>query len=247
MAADFWPWQMLQREAAYPVSRLAPLGGHFADYMCGTGSLLEEIRRCRPDLHLVVCDISAPFVDFARSKRPAIPFVCQDALLFAPQAPLDIAICTGGIHHLREPQQVRLMEGVSKQIREGGVFIIGEEVLGAFVSDDERLHAVSTLHDEIRSYFARIATPRCVLEAAESVFYGDLHRIGEYKDTKEGLLSLVGVNFEVEETIHVWPTGQPHHGDIILVCRNAKRGPLRVEPRRISVVEGRAPASLARA
>lgn len=203
------------------VAALAPAGGTVIDYMCGTGSLLARIQLRRPDLRLLGCDISPLFVRFARDRRPHLSIHRCDALTFAPKQVPDIVLCTGGLHHLIEPLQAQMLVRLHETLPPNGLLLLGDEVFGPFVTSDERKVAAHALHCEIHEYFTTTSAPGHIIRAAEAVFEADLLRAGEYKQSKHALTNLIGSIFTIEEIVHVWPTAEPHHGDVIFSCRKS--------------------------
>jgi SAM-dependent methyltransferase len=222
----FWPWGKLLTQAADLISSYAPRGGFLVDYMCGTGFLLNEIARRRPDLSLLGCDINQGYVEYARCKYPRINVVEADARFFQPPRPVSFAICTAGLHHLPRPDQPIFLEKVSNDLVEGGWFLLGEELIRDHENENGRKNAVLELFKELMSYLDKTAAPVDVVEAAANTFVNDWCERGEHKVSRRELERILAARFEIVSIEPIWTDASLELGDWLFLCKGRPDIPL---------------------
>jgi len=217
------PWGKLLRLACAQVAREAPAGGSVIDYMCGTGYLLNSLHALRPDLHLAGCSLD-PFshVTYAQTRLPDLEIRYQDALDYAPASPPDVVVCTGGLHHLPRSVQARFVTKAASELQPAGLFVVGEELIGAYRSEAERRRRVlemTTLH------FTQLldrGAPAQILTGACDRLANDLLERGEYKMSLDDLTGLLAPHFAISVE-SFWPTG-PAVGHVLLLARRREAG-----------------------
>ena len=122
-------------------SYLGPLRGlstplRILDIACGGGDVVRRLARYaeRRKLrwHLAGCDLNPVAVEHARrcasAEKVAAEFFVHDALAGPPPGEYDAIICSLFLHHLEEPQAVRLLELLAQT----------RDVRAIFVSDLNR-------------------------------------------------------------------------------------------------------------
>jgi ubiquinone/menaquinone biosynthesis C-methylase UbiE len=99
---------------ARSVSALAPRGGTVLDVGCGSGGLLLQLARGRPDLTIIGCDLSAPMLAAGRRAIAAAGVtnlkleqrdMIAAARMVAP--PFDVLTCHSALHHLPGRRELR--------------------------------------------------------------------------------------------------------------------------------------------
>ena len=222
---QYWPWGRTISLIENWVVEQAPRGALVVDYMCGCGYLLHGISRRRPDLRLLGNTFDKDWIDFARKRYPEIKIEYADSLEFQPPELVDIAIVTGGIHHLKPSQQPQFVAKVREQINHNGFFVVGEEVIPRHSSNDDRRLGVLKLGNALLSFVIEQHAPDLVLEAAADVIKRDLYCSGEYKVSLWDLKRLIEENFSIERCEVVWPVPETDFGDYFLLCRpNEQKG-----------------------
>lgn len=214
-----WPWQRLLTCCAEIISSHAPKDGTALDYMCGTGRMLNEVRGLRGDLTLVGCDISRPYVSYARRKGGGIRYVASDAVTWRGELEPDIITATAGLHHLPWAKQSRFVEKVARELRPGGLFIIGEEALPRHDDGFTREKSVVELYSAIIPEVLANTPSRDVVRATLEVFANDLLVRGEFKRDLVGWKKMLAPRFKVVETIRIWPARESGFGDYLIVAQ----------------------------
>lgn len=220
---DFWPWGTLLSKTADLVAKITPPRGLVVDLMCGTGYLLHQIHRRRPDLRLCGCDISVPYVQYAQRRYPEANVVVHDALLYRPPGAVSTAICTAGIHHLERDMQPELLKKIADLMADDGQLVVGEELIPEHGDLIGRKLAVIALSSRLLSYATERSAPDAVLEAATDVLCNDLLERGEYKLTLSGVCDLLSRRFRIETQDHIWPADQSDSGDYVFLCHPSSR------------------------
>ena len=216
---DFWPWGKVLAEATKVAVRHAERSSFILDYMCGTGLLLTKILSKRSDLSALGCDISKPYINYARTTYAAAKFACADARSYRPERHPDFVICTAGLHHLSRVDQPRFIEKVSDELRPGGLFLLGEEVIRDYRSESDRKRAVLEMFSELMNFLGRRKPPASVVQAATDMLSNDWCERGEYKTTCKELERMLRPSFEIISAQQIWPGNIDAFGDWLFLCR----------------------------
>lgn len=216
---DYWPWGALLRAVAEWVGVNLPRAASVCDYMCGTGFLLNEISRSRPDLRLSGCSLDTPYIVYGKEHYPRISLEVADALKWKPPFQPDAVICTAGVHHLERIRQPHFISKVASELASGDPFLLGEELIGPYRNEKERRLAVVDLSSKLIRHLLKNEAPSDVVLAAVDVLGNDLFERGEYKITYEETIRLLEPLFIVESIRHFWPEEDSRIGDFLFVCR----------------------------
>lgn len=216
---EYWPWGQVIEYVISWIRTNAPPKGGVVDYMCGTGLLLRELSLARRDLNISGCSITPDFISYCRQIAPTVNVECIDAFEFRPQTPVQVISCTGGLHHLSRGAQPRFLQKVWSELDEGGVFILGEELLPEWTTECERRSAVSRLGEELHEYILKRGAPPDVVAALQLMIDCELKGRIEFKSSMSMLLSMLEPLFEVVESKHFWPSGKPNFGDFVFICK----------------------------
>jgi SAM-dependent methyltransferase len=88
---------------------------------CGIGGVVGELRRF-PNLRLTASEIYLEGLRFARSRFPEVDFIQLDATTMPFEATFDIVGAFDVLEHVDD--DVRVIEGVSRALRSGGLFLV---------------------------------------------------------------------------------------------------------------------------
>ena len=110
-------------------SRSTPL--RILDIACGGGDVVRRLGQygAKHGLpwHVAGCDLSSVAVEHARRKaieeKVAVEYFVHDALAETPPGEYDAIICSLFLHHLEEPQAVRLLGLLAKTAGVRAIFI----------------------------------------------------------------------------------------------------------------------------
>jgi SAM-dependent methyltransferase len=221
----YWPWGKLIETVSTLVVDLAPQHGLVVDYMCGTGYLLSKVAEARPDLRLVGCSLDSDYIDYGLTRYSRIELFKADAVSYVAPAPVDIAICTAGIHHLPTGRLHSFLRNVVQALRAGGWFVIGEEVLSPFRDETSRRHATLELNSALLRHSIANGAPEDVLEAGIALLQADILLRGEFKLTDQGLRDLLEAHIKIASTQRLWPDDPTaQYGDRIFLCGPKSNG-----------------------
>lgn len=216
---DHWPWGKLLNLAADWIEAHAPKSALVVDYMCGTGFLLNEIVKRRPDITAVGCDIHPPFVRYAKLKYHGVEFVEDDALDYQPERSPDLIICTAGIHHLERKDQPGFIQKVSRELAQDGLLLVGEELISPYECEEGRKRTVIEMFTALMAYIDETRPPEAVVQAVADVMVNDWCERGEYKTSRSGLEDLLAPHFDILSARQIWPEQPTAFGDWLFVCR----------------------------
>lgn len=216
---DHWPWGKLLAVAADWVKTHVSKAGFVIDYMCGTGFLLNEIHKRRPDIVTVGCDICPSYIRYAKQKYPGVDFIESDALDYKPERSPNLIICTAGVHHLERRDQGQFIKKVSRELSPGGLLLIGEELIAPYARDEDRKRAVLEMFSALMAYIDKTVPPDDVVQAAADVMVNDWCERGEYKTSKPGLEILLNPYFTIVSAHQIWPEEDTTFGDWLFLCR----------------------------
>ncbi len=143
-----------EKRAEYIHSLLVKNGadrGVLLDLACGTGTLSLELSKFGYDM--ILCDLSAEMLAFARERLPDALILCQSMTELDLYGTINHAVCSlDSINHLLRPCDVKAaFSSVSLFMEQGGVFVFDvntpykhENVLGnnSFVSEKDNVFCV---------------------------------------------------------------------------------------------------------
>ncbi|MEW6152395.1 MAG: class I SAM-dependent methyltransferase [Actinomycetota bacterium] len=111
------------RKRVAAVRQWAPVGGRVLDVGCGTGALLEKVAAA--GFRAYGAEPSAGMLDVLSERRPGLPAaVAQGALPFPDQC-FDLVYCVAVLHHVIDPEAVRLtLAEMVRVTRPGGHVLI---------------------------------------------------------------------------------------------------------------------------
>lgn len=126
-------------------------GGVLLDLACGTGTLSRELAGFGYDM--ILCDLSAEMLSFARERLPDALILCQSMTELDLYGTINHAVCSlDSINHLLKPCDVKAaFASVSLFMEKGGVFVFDvntpykhEKVLASnsFVSEKDGIFCV---------------------------------------------------------------------------------------------------------
>ena len=143
-----------EKRAEYIHSLLLKNGadrGVLLDLACGTGTLSVELSKFGYDM--ILCDLSAEMLVFARERLPDALILCQSMTQLDLYGTINHAVCSlDSINHLLRPCDVKAaFSSVSLFMEKGGVFVFDvntiykhENILGnnSFVSEKDNVFCV---------------------------------------------------------------------------------------------------------
>lgn len=215
---SFWPWGKLLDRATAWVCDNAPPDSHILDYMCGTGYLLNAISMARTDITASGCDIDPRYIEYGSHCYARVSLHCQDALEFEPPATPTVILCTAGLHHLPRNQQIHFVAKMASELQKGQFFLIGEEVIREFRSEQERRAACLEMASSLIAFAIAQDAPSEVLGAAVDMLSNDLFENGEYKMSEATLLRLLEPQFDVLSVHRTWPANQQAFGAMCFIA-----------------------------
>jgi hypothetical protein len=215
----YWPWGGVIDITAEWVRAHANHSSIVLDYMCGTGFLLNQLSRHRPDLILSGRSLTPAYITYANQKYPHLDIRLEDALTYDPPTPPDIVVCTAGLHHLDRGLQPVFIAKVASELSAGKYLLLGEELIRPYQGEVDRRLAVLELWTELMAYaIKKEATPE-VIKAAGDGLVNDLYERGEFKFTYDQVIELLKPHFDVDSVTAVWPGSNYKFGDFLFVCR----------------------------
>ncbi len=216
---QFWPWGRVIKLAASWIKCNAPQSSHVIDYMCGTGYLLNEIHRVRPDLKLTGCSLMPTYIKYARTNYPNINVLMRDAMEYIPSMQPGIIICMAGIHHLVWKRQPQFIEKVASELPMKGYFVVGEETIAVHRTLKGRKYGALQLGMQRLYHLIKVGATKQVVEAAIDVLGNDLLIRGEYKTSLRQLVKVLQSFFTIKSIKRIWPSGSGSWGDFLLICQ----------------------------
>lgn len=118
------PWFMNGLKLRYLLDDLLPIQGKVLDIGCGAGSVAKAVKRARPDLEVVGCDLSSAALAVATALPEEVEFrkATAEKLPFA-DSEFDFVWIFDVLEHVDDPKQV-LLEAWRVLRRGGGFHIV---------------------------------------------------------------------------------------------------------------------------
>lgn len=219
---EYFPWGELIDEIAKFIFCRVPKKGKIIDLMCGTGYLLRKVHEKRPSLTLVGVDINEGFIDHARAKYSSIYFKVGDVLVWESSLKYDAVICTGGIHHLSYPNQLKLIRRISEMINIHGIAILADPFIDDYRNENDRKCAAAKLGYKYLLATIKNGAPNELIETAIDILHNDVMGF-EFKTALEKFLPVLK-QFFVVEIKKVWPKRSSNkYGDYYFICRTKEK------------------------
>jgi predicted TPR repeat methyltransferase len=181
--------------------------------------MLKEIRERRRDLTLAGCDISRAYISFARRKGGGIHYYVGDAAKWPCTLRPDLITATAGLHHLSWKQQAGFIKKVEGELKPGGLFIVGEEVLPRHRGKYSREKGVVDFYSEMLPRILHRKVSRDVIRASLDVFANDLLVRGEFKRDLITWNAMLAREFKIVKVKRIWPHRERGFGDFLIVAR----------------------------
>jgi len=117
------PWYMNGLKLRYLLSDLSPVHGRVLDVGCGAGSIAKAVKRERPDLDVMGCDLSESALATARADAEGVDFRLATAeRLPFEDGTLDFVWIVDVLEHVDDPE--RVLREVARVLKPGGGFHI---------------------------------------------------------------------------------------------------------------------------
>lgn len=117
------------------VENLNPLTStpEILDLGAGTGLLSEFILQKYPNAKITLVDLSEKMLEVAKNRfetNPSIHIICQDFTTYTATKIYDAVVSSLAIHHLEDPDKIKLYTSIFSYLKDQGVFINAEQILG---------------------------------------------------------------------------------------------------------------------
>jgi len=104
------------------------------DLGAGTGLLSSFMLKKYPTAHLTLIDISDQMLEVAKTRFAGlrnVHYIADDYTDFVSQNQFDIIVSALSIHHLADPDKKKVYQNAFDSLREGGVLVNADQVLGS--------------------------------------------------------------------------------------------------------------------
>ncbi|OGD62436.1 hypothetical protein A3F39_01890 [Candidatus Berkelbacteria bacterium RIFCSPHIGHO2_12_FULL_50_11] len=214
----FWPYKDSLASVVKLINKNAPQKGALLDMMCGTGYLLGEIAKKRPDLRLIGVDIDDRYVSFSRKTYPGVNIEKGDVLKWHPQSAFDVVICTGSLHHVPYDRQEKAVANISSLVKPDGFVIVSDSYVDDYSNEFERKNAAAKLGYEYLKETIQNKAPNPVVEWTIDIMWNDV-LMKEFKTSLRKRLLIFEKYFAVVDTMKTWPAIESDYGDYISILR----------------------------
>jgi tRNA (cmo5U34)-methyltransferase len=126
------PFDSFYGSAVDAIALAGPRQRRVLDLGAGTGLLAAGVRAAYPEASLTLTDGAAAMLEGARETLGTddVTYVCADLAEPPPAGPWDAVVSALAIHHLDDEGKRTLFARVRDELREGGVFVNAEQVVG---------------------------------------------------------------------------------------------------------------------
>ncbi len=107
---------------------------HILDLGCGTGNLTDQMFKKYPEAQIDALDISEEILNESRkrfSHTPNIRYIQADfKTMHLPPGSYNLVMSSIAIHHIEDPEKIKLYREVFQALAPGGIFIFADQTRG---------------------------------------------------------------------------------------------------------------------
>jgi 2-polyprenyl-3-methyl-5-hydroxy-6-metoxy-1,4-benzoquinol methylase len=214
----YMPWGILTSEIIDYVNKNIPTNGVVLDLLCGTGNLITQIQKKRPDIKFVGVDLESEYIEYAKKQNPRAEFVVADAFSWEAKDKFDVVLCTGGLHHIQHDKQKAFVKNISELVKDNGFAIIGDPYIDSYSNETERKIASARLGVEYLIATIKNGATDDVIKAASSLIDNDIFLI-EFKDSVKNVEPYFNQYFSKVVKHKTWPKTETQYGDYYFILR----------------------------
>lgn len=216
---EYMPWGILINKIETLITETVPQNGTIVDLLCGTGFLLGELQKKRPDIKYVGIDLESEFIEYAQQQYPSVNFQVADALLWASDIKFDAVICTGGLHHIPYEKQKEFVGKLSNFVAHNGFAVVADPYIDDYSNEQERKLAAAKLGYKYLDATIKNGATDDVVKATASLIENDVLKV-EYKSSIKKIQPYFKENFRSVEKYKTWPEIDSEYGDYYFVLKN---------------------------
>jgi SAM-dependent methyltransferase len=120
-ARSFW-FRARNKLILWALRQYFPNARDLLEIGCGTGFVLEAIRRGRPELDLVGAELFSSGLEIARRRLPDVPLLQLDARTMGLVEAVDVVAAFDVLEHIRDDEEV--LEEAGRALRLGGGLVL---------------------------------------------------------------------------------------------------------------------------
>lgn len=216
---QYMPWGVLIAEIEKYIIDIVPQNGTVLDLLCGTGYLLGELQKKRPDILFTGVDLENEFIDYAQRQYPSISFHVADALLWENTQKFDAVLCTGGLHHIPYEKQKGFVHKLSTFVKNDGFAIVADPYIDHYENEQERKLAAAKLGYEYLTATIQNGAPDDVIAATASLIQNDVFAV-EFKSSMKKTEPFFEEYFDKVIVHKTWPGSETEYGDYYFILQN---------------------------
>lgn len=171
----------------------------------GTGLLTKRLARLK-DTETVAIELDKNCFDMLKGniKAPNIKCLHADALTFKTKHKFDIIVSSFAHHHTHYKQRFRFIRNLACNLREKGVYIMGDELIPHFSNQAERRSSLINYHNQIIN-LAIVHGNYEVAELELQSLISGLYHVGDFKRSVELLEEEMSKYFTIKNKVKIGP------------------------------------------
>jgi len=191
------------------------------EYGAGTGNL-TAVMACLPFKYFLVTepdDICLRYLQEKLGSNPRLTFDKRDITNFSTEDPFDVIVSCAVDHHVHPSKKTRYLEIIRSQLKSGGLFIAGEELLNPFDDENSRIRALYDYHGTI----IRMAIEEGHFDTAQSEAMALMNGIDEFDEfkipTSVYFDNIEKAGLELQDPEKIGPDDGQEHGVYVVVAK----------------------------
>lgn len=197
------------------------------EFGAGTGLFTERIA-AQPNVTVTAVEVDTEcFNKLLRNMQPYGNVIClrQDSRYYKPdhdESQYDFIFSCFADHHIQDPDKLDYLKNVKGNLRQDGLYIVGEELLPPYheKSDAERDESIKKYHGHILYLIDQIeaeAVRKAVSELESQAMESGLNRIGDFKVSAEIYAALFHGADMSSEQIKIGPADRNDVGGVYVI------------------------------
>lgn len=183
-------------------------GMEVLDFGFGTGLLTEKIANLKGVGKITGVDPSQDFLPKAKARlaKYDMKLIKKDVCLYQHRHPVDVIVASFTYHHVPDNKKQKFITSIARNLKKGGVVVIGDEFLPPFKGEKEKAASIMEFYTLFTKYLVSKNANKETIDIFKESLKESLSGIEEYKTSLAVFKKqLKRASFKIKKVTPVWP------------------------------------------